>query len=74
MRIGILIACAILIVSGVLVAADQAPKESITGPFTHENLTVFLIHGHDQSGGKKYITLQEALDQKKVVVKFIKNL
>ena len=38
----------------------------IEGPFTHDNLSVFLMHGKDN--GKSFVTLQEALDQKKVVV------
>jgi hypothetical protein len=40
----------------------------LSGPFTHENLTVFLIHGDDQMKGRKLLTLDEALEQKKVVV------
>ncbi len=40
----------------------------LSGPYTHENLTVFLVHGSDLSQGKIYLTLNEALDQKKVVV------
>jgi hypothetical protein len=39
----------------------------IEGPFTHDNLSVFLIHGKDKLSGK-FLTLQEALNQKKVVV------
>src|SRR5262249_50831519 len=40
----------------------------VTGPFTHENLTLFFIHGDDQIKGRKLLTLDEALEQKKVVV------
>jgi len=40
----------------------------VTGPFTHENLTLFVIHGDDQIKGRKLLTLDEALEQKKVVV------
>lgn len=39
----------------------------LSGPYTHENLTVFLVHGKD-STTKSFITLQEALEQKKVKV------
>ncbi len=39
----------------------------LSGPYTHKNLTVFLIHGKDQST-KTFLTLQEALAQKKVKV------
>jgi ARG and Rhodanese-Phosphatase-superfamily-associated Protein domain len=40
----------------------------LSGPCTHENLTIFLIQGEDKLKGKKFLTLQEALEQKKVVV------
>src|SRR5262245_64584891 len=40
----------------------------ITWPFTHGNLSVFLIHGKGQSSGRPLLTLQEAIAQKKVVV------
>jgi hypothetical protein len=40
----------------------------LSGPFSYKNLTVFLIHGPDKIKGKNFLTLQEALDQKKVVV------
>src|SRR5439155_26916236 len=39
-----------------------------SGPFTHANLTVFLLHGPDAVAGQKLLTLQEALEQKKAVV------
>src|SRR5215217_7570945 len=39
----------------------------LSGPYKHENLTVFLVHGKDQSN-KTFLTLQEALAQKKVRV------
>src|SRR5690349_23420732 len=41
---------------------------SISGPYTHKNLTVFLVHGKDLLPGKNFLTLQEALAQKKVRV------
>lgn len=40
----------------------------ITGPYTHENLSVFLIHGNDRMSHLKLATLQEALEQKVVRV------
>jgi hypothetical protein len=46
----------------------QAADYKLSEPYTHENLTVFLVHGRDLSQGKTYLTLQEALEQKKVVV------
>ena len=39
----------------------------LSGPYTHKNLTVFLVHGKDLTN-KTFLTLQEALAQKKVRV------
>lgn len=41
----------------------------LEGPFTHGNLSVFLVHGKDRIKGKTFITLEEALIQKKVIVR-----
>ncbi len=41
----------------------------LEGPFTQDNLTVFLIHGRDKIKGATFLTLQEALVQKKVIVR-----
>src|SRR6516165_12042995 len=54
-------------------AADKKPKIAagefkLSGPYSHENLTIFLVHGQDKIVGKKFMTLQEALEQKTVIV------
>src|SRR5260370_41598185 len=41
----------------------------LEGPFTQDNLTVLLIHGQDKIKGQTFLTLQEALVQKKVIVR-----
>jgi hypothetical protein len=41
---------------------------TLTGPYSHNNLSVFLVHGEDTSKGTPPLTLQEAMAQKKVVV------
>lgn len=41
----------------------------LEGPFTQGNLTVFLIHGKDKLKGQTFLTLQEALVQRKVIVR-----
>lgn len=46
----------------------QQGDYKLSGPYTHDNLTVFLIHGPDQIEGKNYLTLQEALEQQAAVV------
>src|SRR5687767_14143291 len=40
----------------------------VSGPFTHANLTVFLLHGPDILAGQEFPTLQEAMEQKKAVM------
>lgn len=44
-----------------------ASNYRFSGPYTHGNLTVFLVHGKDLTN-KTFLTLQEALAQKKVRV------
>jgi hypothetical protein len=51
-----------------LLAAAPVGDLQISGPFTHENLSIFLIHGARHATGRKFLTLQEAMDQKKVTV------
>jgi hypothetical protein len=45
----------------------QTNTYKISGPFTHDNLTVFLIHGPNKTD-QRFLTLEEALDQRKVIV------
>ena len=52
---------------------SPASEYRLSGPYTHENLTVFLVHGKDQTN-KTFLTLQEALAQKKVKVYETKNV
>jgi hypothetical protein len=49
-------------------AETQASDYRLTGPYTHKNLSIFLVHGKSVIKGKSFLTLQEALVQKKVVV------
>jgi len=51
---------------------QRAPSKDeyrLEGPFTRGNLTVFLIHGKDRIKVQTFITLQEALVQRKVIVR-----
>lgn len=51
------------------VVKTDAANYTLSGPYSHKNLTIFLIHGQDQTPGKAPLTLQEAMAQKKVVVR-----
>ena len=46
----------------------------ISGPYTHENLTIFLVHGKNTLSGKKFLTLQEAMQKKVVIVHETKDV
>ena len=48
---------------------QQKDQYRLEGPFTRGNLTVFLVHGKDKIKGQTFITLQEALVQRKVIVR-----
>jgi hypothetical protein len=48
--------------------ATRTGPYTLSGPYTHDNLTLYLIHGKDQLSGKTFLTLQEALEQKKIIV------
>lgn len=48
---------------------QEKSEYRLEGPFTHGNLSVFLVHGKDKIAGQTFITLQEALVQKKVIVR-----
>jgi len=47
--------------------SGQAAELRLSGPFTHNNLSIYLVHGQDRMQ-TKYLTLSEALEQHKVVV------
>lgn len=57
--------------SGNIPAVESIPfvETGISGPFASGNLAVYLIHGADSMPLSNVITLEEALVQKKVVVK-----
>jgi len=41
---------------------------SISGPYTHENLTIFLFHDPDHLDGGRYVPLHDAMEKKEVTV------
>jgi hypothetical protein len=42
---------------------------TVSGPYAHKNLTIFLLHGAGQSQSRAPLTLQEAMKRKLVVVR-----
>jgi hypothetical protein len=49
-------------------SASPGSDYRLSGPYTHENLTIFLIHSPDLPGVKSFVPLQEALERKAAVV------
>jgi len=77
----VLFACALMLCAAILSAAEVAPTTRpamadcrLSGPYTHGNLTVFLIHGPDRMKGKEFLTLGEAMEKKLVVVHETSNV
>ncbi|MGH9946821.1 MAG: ARPP-1 family domain-containing protein [Pyrinomonadaceae bacterium] len=58
------IIAAFLYVFGVIAANAQSPAYRISTPHTHKNLTIFLIHGKNETSKTNIITLPEALERK----------
>ena len=46
----------------------------LSGPYTHENLTIFLIHGPDTTNSKMFVPLQEAMQREFVIVHETKDV
>ncbi|HXN47202.1 MAG TPA: DUF6569 family protein [Bryobacteraceae bacterium] len=61
-----LITTCIAALAALAVTADAAELK-LSGPYTHDNLSIYLVHGQDRFQ-KKYLTLGEALEQHKAVV------
>ncbi len=56
------------------VPVSRAAVGTLSGPFTHRNLEVFLVHGDTQLEQRHYATLSEALEKGFVVVKETGNV
>jgi len=60
----------VLALAGLAIGFAQTERPAdyrLSGPFTHDNLTIFLIHGANKPA-QSLLTLDEAIDQHKVVV------
>jgi hypothetical protein len=63
------LAAGVLALAQPAAAPDRAPAaDRLSGPYTHTNLTIFLVHGADRLPGKSFLTLPEALEQKTFVI------
>lgn len=60
--------CVFLVLVLAAFGIAQAQDYKISAPFSYKNLTIFLIHGKDQSSRTNILTLQEAMERKIFVV------
>jgi hypothetical protein len=74
-RVAALLSLPVVAVLTVVALAQQAAgpplkavEPKLSGPYTHDNLTIFLVHGEDRFKGRTFLTLPEALEQKKFVI------
>ncbi|HLH00201.1 MAG TPA: DUF6569 family protein [Bryobacteraceae bacterium] len=58
---------------GLAAQTHRANEYRVSGPFTHDNLSIFLIHGAPKDS-KKLLTLEDAIAQGKVVVYETRNV
>lgn len=56
------------------VQSASATHTRVSGPFQHENLAVFLVHGKSTLDGTAFLTLDEALARKVLVVHETENV
>ncbi|HKX00494.1 MAG TPA: DUF6569 family protein [Bryobacteraceae bacterium] len=61
----LVLCCACLLGAALAASADDY---RFSGPYTNENLSIFLIHGAKRPLNRAFLTLEEALAQNKVVV------
>jgi hypothetical protein len=64
----------IILLAAATASSTRAAVGSISGPFTHQNIQIFLVHGDTQLEGRHYATLTEAMEKGTVVVKETGNV
>jgi len=81
MKIIIAIAIVLFLCALAADAAEVSPATrpaladcKLSGPYTHGNLTVFLIHGPDRLKNREFLTLGEAMEKKLVIVHETSNV
>ncbi|HEY6118904.1 MAG TPA: DUF6569 family protein [Pyrinomonadaceae bacterium] len=54
--------------------AASSDSYILSGPYSYKNLSIFLLHAKQNPDNHNFLTLQEALEQKKVIVYETKNV
>src|SRR5687768_10623897 len=56
------ITAAVLLLSAI--ATAQSSSYRVSAPYSHKNLTIYLIHGKNQTSKTNILTLQEAMERR----------
>jgi hypothetical protein len=59
---------------GIRAVGEPADNLTISGPYTHKNISIFLVHGKNAIDAEKFLTLEEAMDMKKATVHETENV
>jgi len=71
--LGCLLAAGSLLAPFSRAAAAEAPHR-VSGPYVHDNLQVYLVHGPAPQKARRLLTLDRALSEKKVIVRETGNV
>ena len=68
-----MLCCLVLILVAASAGCMSQPRldggmHQVSGPYAHKNLAVYLVHGRDRLTGWKFLTMAEAIEQRKLVV------
>ena len=66
----IIIALSLMLSAGVSFAGEKSIYQGdvIDGPYSHKNLSIFLIHGKNKVDADNIITLDEAIERKAIII------
>ena len=61
-------------VASIFASGEPAGDVTVTGPYTHKNISIYLVHGKNAMEADKFLTLEEAMDRKKATVHETENV
>lgn len=65
----LLVVMGLLITHGVCLSEENVKKKwDISGPYAHQNLAVFLVHGESAVDAGNTLTLEEAIEKKYIII------
>jgi hypothetical protein len=68
-----MLSCFIALI-GFRAGGEPADNLTVSGPYTHKNISIFLVHGKNSINAEKFLTLEEAMDMKKATVHETENV